>query len=496
MKSKRSLERRNLLKIGLLGSLGAVGVAALAGCGETQVVEVVKEVPVEKVKEVIKEVPVVEQKVVTKIVEVEKPQIETQRMVYLHFFTGQLWTNLFEKMVGKFEAKFPWIKWFGIASPYGELPAKLITMSAGGQPPDGSSIDNVRIQEMAKRGLLEDLDPWIKSAGIDYMDDFIQARLEQQRVDGKLFALPVDLGSSAVYLNLPMFEEKGVDLPDPSWTYADVVEISNKLTADKAGNNPSSSNFDENNIDTYGLHFARTGDWGLYRFYHLFHGYNGAEYFDIDFTKTRFSEPAGVESFQFFQDMIHKHKVAMKPGDFSALRVGGVQPFSTGKIGMEDTWIGLNGHLHLEGSVLKNYDVIPRPVTSTTTGEVGGQGWVVISTGKAKEAAWEWTKYGVEEEAQKMLGENGAWFPTRLSFAHFAQPTDGIPANFNAAFYEATAKYGFGPWWFVAGWAEIRNAIAAELDPLWSGDKSAAEAAEEMQRVGDPLIAQRPKTFG
>ena len=196
-------------------------------------------------------------------------------------------------MVGKFEAKFPWIKWFGIASPYGELPAKLITMSAGGQPPDGSSIDNVRIQEMARRGLLEDLDPWIKSAGIDYMDDFIQARLEQQRVDGKLFALPVDLGSSAIYLNLPMFEEKGVDLPDPSWTYDDVIEISNKLTADKAGNNPSSSNFDENNIDTHGLAFARTGDWGLYRFYHLFHGYNGAEYFDKDFTKTRFKRTRG-----------------------------------------------------------------------------------------------------------------------------------------------------------------------------------------------------------
>ena len=89
-----------------------------------------------------------------------------------------------------------------------------------------------------------------------------------------------------------------------------------------------------------------------------------------------------------------------------------------------------------------------------------------------------------------MLGENGAWFPTRLSFAHFAQPTDGIPANFNAAFYEATAQYGFAPWWFVAGWAEIRNAIAAELDPLWSGDKTAAEAAAEMQRVGDPLIKQ------
>ena len=86
VESKRSLKRRNLLKFGLAGGVGAVGVAAFAGCGETQVVEVVKEVPVETVKEVVQEVAVVEERVVTKIIEVEKPQQETQRMVYLHFF--------------------------------------------------------------------------------------------------------------------------------------------------------------------------------------------------------------------------------------------------------------------------------------------------------------------------------------------------------------------------------------------------------------------------
>ena len=62
------LRRRDLLRIGAVGAAGAA-TAALAGCGETQVVEVVKEVPVEKVKEVVKEVPVESEKIVTKIVE-------------------------------------------------------------------------------------------------------------------------------------------------------------------------------------------------------------------------------------------------------------------------------------------------------------------------------------------------------------------------------------------------------------------------------------------
>ncbi len=66
--------RKALRALALAGGAG-IGAAALAGCGETQIVEVVKEVPVERVKEVVKEVPVVEErvvvqeKIVTKIVE-------------------------------------------------------------------------------------------------------------------------------------------------------------------------------------------------------------------------------------------------------------------------------------------------------------------------------------------------------------------------------------------------------------------------------------------
>ena len=58
MSSVNPESRRRFLRTGLLvGGLGVLPVAALAGCGEAQVIEVVKEVPVEKIKEVVKEVP-------------------------------------------------------------------------------------------------------------------------------------------------------------------------------------------------------------------------------------------------------------------------------------------------------------------------------------------------------------------------------------------------------------------------------------------------------
>ena len=68
-KKTKGLSRRRFINAAAAGGVGLAGVAVLAGCGETQVVEVVKEVPVETVKEVVKEVPVVEERVVTKEVQ-------------------------------------------------------------------------------------------------------------------------------------------------------------------------------------------------------------------------------------------------------------------------------------------------------------------------------------------------------------------------------------------------------------------------------------------
>ena len=66
MDSVKTLTRRRVLKRAALGS-AVTAAAALAGCGEPQIVTETK------IQEVIKEVPV--EKVVTQIVEVEKERV-------------------------------------------------------------------------------------------------------------------------------------------------------------------------------------------------------------------------------------------------------------------------------------------------------------------------------------------------------------------------------------------------------------------------------------
>ena len=124
----RGTRRRDILRYGALGSAVAA-TAALAGCGETQVVEVIKEVPVETVKEVVKEVPVQSEKIVTKIVE-KIVTVEVAPKLRTVTLTGWTFAHLprwHEANGALFTANNPSVKteWVGVSEIWDKLSVAL-----------------------------------------------------------------------------------------------------------------------------------------------------------------------------------------------------------------------------------------------------------------------------------------------------------------------------------------------------------------------------------
>lgn len=415
----------------------------------------------------------------------------TVNMTFLHFFTGVLWTGGFQHLVDQFQQENPNIKWVGIESPYDQMMPKLITLAAGGQPPDGTSMDNTEINEVALRGLVKDLEPYATSDKAVNMDDFYKARLDEQRWKGKLYGMPIDMGSSAIYYNKDAFDKAGLKYPDPKWTWKDVFDLGQKLTIDKNGKHPDESGFDTGNVTQWGFQFRQEP----YRFYNIAHGYNGMEFFDKDLTKTRFNEPEGIEAMQTFADLINKQHYSPSPAQTTAQKAGGLQPFTSGLYAMEFNWIGLIAYLHQAGAKVQNYDVVNLPESDHAAQEVGGQGFVIVDKAKQADAAWAWTKYMVGDEAQKYLGVNGVWFPSRKSMAQYGWPTDHKPANFVPAFYDQVDKHGVACWWFVPGWNQWQQMITNEMDALWTGRSDAKTVAASVQKKIDPLVASWQKNL-
>jgi ABC-type glycerol-3-phosphate transport system substrate-binding protein len=59
--------------------------------------------------------------------------------------------------------------------------------------------------------------------------EYIKIELESWRWKGKQWGLPFQSGGEAVMLNKQLFAEKGVPLPAATWTYDDLVQITQRL---------------------------------------------------------------------------------------------------------------------------------------------------------------------------------------------------------------------------------------------------------------------------
>ena len=239
--SDRNMTRRRLIRAGGVAATG-LGVVALAGCGEVQVVtetkiqEVIREVPVERIvtKEVIKEVAVEKEviveveKVVTKIVEkvkiveklvtaaMEKPQLATGEVVHWDF-----WGRGYSELEGRwqdflkedFEAKNPGLKLKYVEVPFGgEFVQKVVAAHAAGSSADAVRSSVVWGRDFWDLGILQPLNPLIATDPEMSMDHYMPGALTYNQKEGEIYGIPVE-GPDSYTLNYDktLFLEAGID---------------------------------------------------------------------------------------------------------------------------------------------------------------------------------------------------------------------------------------------------------------------------------------------
>ncbi|MEG0996771.1 MAG: extracellular solute-binding protein, partial [Clostridia bacterium] len=78
--------------------------------------------------------------------------------------------------------------------------------------PDLTDDFSSNVGKFAGVGVMEPLDDYIAKTGFA-LDDFVPAAVESCRMDGKLYAMPLNINFMGLYYNKTLLKEAGYDAP-------------------------------------------------------------------------------------------------------------------------------------------------------------------------------------------------------------------------------------------------------------------------------------------
>lgn len=359
---RNPITRRRLLVVGL-GSTAAL--AALAGCGETQIVE--KEV----VKIVTQEVAV--EKIVTQIVEVEKA-VEVEKIVEVEVEKVVSVEKIVEKVVtaapaapkavtievsfpannpanveyirdtvnAGYMAANPHITVLSESVPWGEWSPKLKTRLAADDAPDVFLNDSIIMPSFVARGAVLALDEFAKrDAGQLVNVPMLDLGIDKRT--GKRYGLSRNALGTAMTYNATMLEDAGIEPAelDSPWTWEQYLENATKLTFDSSGRGPGDAGFDLNNVAQWGAYLR--DNW-ITQIVPTIYQADG-EILDEAARNSTFDRAETLEGFQWRNDLMYVHKVAADPDETESISAGIPQgPLINGRAAMYEHLLGQESH--------------------------------------------------------------------------------------------------------------------------------------------------------
>jgi len=377
-----------------------------------------------------------------------------------------------QDIIDAFHEAHPEIKVVPVAVAYNDHHTKLLTQIAGGMAPDVMRIDSYFFADFINADAMLDITDLIERDNIN-MDLYYEAGLLDSIHNGRYYGLPWGTAPLYMVVNIGMFEEAGLPVPDPDWDWDQFLGIIKKLSRGEGTKRQYGFGFESNLVSLFPF------IWG-----------SGGDLFDEARTTFTLNDPKAVGVFDTFAKMVADNLVP-DPANFLttevlsrwtinntvAMRYGSAQEI-----------------LALQQAEDLRFIVMPMPggneVKNTT---VYKSNTVSISkSSQNKEAAWTFLKFlrgpGLEGERLYMKANRiPPTFNVPELWELFADPTKH-PKNIVEMTQLIASKYAHTlP--LRPGWNEFTSIIESELQKVFAGQIPAQEAmvkiAPRVQEVLD-----------
>jgi multiple sugar transport system substrate-binding protein len=362
------------------------------------------------------------------------------------------------------------VEFIGIAQDY---QSQVLTMIAGGTPPDVLRINAWDTQALYARGTCLALDSYFDQDGVNPEEIFVEPFVQCVYKGTWYGILRGGTGAQIVYYNKPMFDEAGVEYPaDPDWKWDDLLTVAKQLTVDKDG---------DGKTDQWGFDFWTWNDggwqtavWG-----------NGGAILNEERTKCLLDQPEAYEAVQWWADLRCQENAAPTPAQIPE---GLGNPFFAGMTAMvqSGTW-AINTFLPTEFDW--GVQIWPAgPAKHVSYSKPNGCS-IYAQTAQVG-ASWTLLKYFFSEECAKHDAETGLWPPNlkSLMFSDWYRTSDQKPYDLSPTVPGLMAEIHGLP--LTTNAAEINSAIWQEMQLVLNCEATAKEAMESATKAVDELLAQ------
>jgi len=347
---------------------------------------------------------------------------------------------------------------------------KILTQIAGGAAPDVFMWFNTNIYDLARKGALLEMTPYIKSSKIDFNDYFSgMFRLVQFNVGDKIYGFPMSWGAEAIIYNKDLFDRAGLPYPAEGMNWEGFARTAQKLTVTKDGR-----------VVQYGTTLPSD--------YNVLLGF-GAKRFNDNLTRCVLDSPEAKKALQFLVDLGDKYKAI--PSVASLPRgeqwQTAMDMFMTGKIAMYITSsFQLQALSNIQGF---RWDIAPLPrYPGKKRLMAPGINTLAIYAGtKHPQEAWEFVKFACGPEGEKFLGKNCIPSHKKTAEKYFlVPPPENIGVIIDQFEGETILAEGYTSW----GREYVETVYRAELDKMLLGLQSVEETASNMTREGNKFLKQ------
>lgn len=299
--------------------------------------------------------------------------------------------------------------------PWDEYWTKLQAAAQGGDLPDIVVMHPDEVENYASGGILMDLTD-ILEGDVANRSNFPDYVVQDFSIDDKLYGIPKDIGTVALFYNKDLFDAANMEYPTSDWTWADLTAAAEKLTNKDAG--------------IYGLNADNNGQ----NFYWNLIWQNNGDIWNEETGVCTFDSPETVEAMEYAVSFVEKG-YSPTPADFANLTAD--EYFESGKTAMTfaGSWM-LTEYQNVEEL---NFGVAELPTGKEKAAICSGMAFSVSANTKHPEEAKKLAEYLGSEEAQTIQAESGVAIP---AYKGTQQPWIDKFTDFDAAPFVKVEDYG------------------------------------------------------